>query len=173
MKKQLLLALSAMLLVGPAFAADGNLATFNIRLEENPAQSDVLPVYSAPVTKDHVAFKIVNNTGKAIYLVNGNDRNYIPVVSNNTVEVPYQSAQYKVVDEAGNTVATWQLQAGAQQAATVQSASAAQYSDWEQRIQTVLENSRNRSWTAYTQQQSQSTSRAVTPQENTTVRGFW
>src|SRR5690349_20374847 len=103
-------ALGAVSLPLVAFAAEGPYATFDIKVENTAAVSEVSPVVTSPITKDQVQFHIINNTGKALYFANGQEMSYIPVVSNNTVTAPYTPGQqYKVVDVDGHTVAQWNL----------------------------------------------------------------
>lgn len=141
LKGALLAAAVTVAMVPAVFADDaGPYATFHIKLEPNPASSDASPAVTEPITKDHVAFHIVNNTGKALYF-NNNEGEYIPLVSNNTVTVPYHTGDvYKVVDTDGNTVATWNLNGNASSASSVSSASKEQYAAWGNTLQQVIEN---------------------------------
>jgi hypothetical protein len=136
-------ALVAVSLPAMAFASEGPYATFNIKVEDTAAVSEVSPVVTSPITKDHVQFHIINNTGKALYFANGQEQSYIPVVSNNTVTAPYAPGQqYKVVDGDGHTVAQWNLEGGKVATANVNSASQAQFAQWGSTLQQVLENQR-------------------------------
>lgn len=126
---------------GAALADDGPFATFNIKVENNPTVSDVSPALSTPITKDKVAFHIENNTGHPLYFGDAN-KEYIPIISNSTVTAPYAPGmEYKVMDEAGNTVATWTL-GGKSHTANVSSASSEQFATWGQTLQTVIANQR-------------------------------
>ena len=177
-----LLASSLVVLSGlSAFAADAPFVTYNVDLEANGVHMDAAPVPTAGVTKENVAFRIVNNSGRAAYFVNGTERTYVPVVSQTTVTVPYTANQaYKVVDESGNTLASWHLQGGQVQQPTVQSASAEQYSEWGQRLQGVIENARNRT-VSYSYNKTQTTEATARPAQSAPsqqepkgfVRGFW
>lgn len=161
-----------------AFAADGAYATFDIKLEPNPQVSEVSPVVSTPITKDHVAFHIINNTGKALYF-NSNEGEYIPLVSNNTVTVPYQAGDsYKVVDAEGNTVATWNLNGnGAAKTTTVASASQDQFAQWGNTLQQVISNQKvsyqeppAKPEPQYYQSKGGASSQTAS---KTVIRGFW
>lgn len=139
-KGAILAAAVAMVPLG-AFAEGGPYATFEIKLDQSSKFTDLSPTLAAPITKDHVAFHIVNNTGKALFF-NNNEGEYIPLVSNNTVTVPYQSGdEYKVVDADGNTVATWNLNGNKNRhVANVTSASQEQFAAWGSTLQQVIEN---------------------------------
>jgi hypothetical protein len=120
-------------------ADEGPYATFNIKVENNPTISDVSPALTQPITKDKVAFRIENHTGRALYFED-NDKEYIPVVSNDTVTAPYAPGkEYKLVDADGNTVATWTL-GGKTYQANAASATAEQFAAWSQSLQTVIAN---------------------------------
>ncbi len=133
-------ALAALSLPLMAFA-EGPYATFEIKVESAAVESEVSPVVSSPITKCHVQFHILNNTGKQLYFVNGQAQSYIPVVSNNTVTAPYQvGQQYQLVDAEGHSVAKWNLDNVKIGVPNVASASQSQFSQWGSTIQQVIEN---------------------------------
>lgn len=167
----------AISLLGAASFADETYATYHIRLESNPALSEVLPATVAPEKKDQVSFHLINNTGKAAYFVNGEQKSYIPVISGSTVTVPYEYEKYSVVDDAGKTIFTWNMHGKTEQSSHT-SASKAQYSQWNQQIQQVLAASQNRSYNWEPKAaQTVKTERTVTTSSKVTrgvvVRGFW
>ncbi len=125
-----------------AFAADAPpYATFEITVEPSQVASEVSPVVTAPITKDTVAFHIVNNTGKALYFNNGEADSFIPLVSNGTVEAAYAPGkEYKLVDADGNTVATWHLGQSPVASANASSVSASEFAEWGSTLQRVIEN---------------------------------
>ena len=126
-------ALVALSLPMSAFA-EGPYATFDIKVE-------VSPVVHTSITKDQVQFHILNNTGKQLYFVNGQQQSYIPVVSNSTVTAPYQvGQQYQLVDGEGHSVAKWNLDNVTIGVPNVASASQSQFSQWGSSIQQVIEN---------------------------------
>jgi hypothetical protein len=158
-----------------AFAEEAPFATFHIQLENNQAQSMVNPVITSPVTKGQVAFRILNNTGKQAYFVDNQDNRYIPMVSENTVTIPYvEGEQYKVVDQDGKTIATWQLQ-NAQSSMQIASSSEtkAKYEDWSQRIQKVIQSNQVVATSTYQQSTQDAQTHSSEQTEGTTVRGFW
>lgn len=159
-----------------AFAADAPpYATFEITVEPSKVASEVSPVVTTPITKDTVAFHIINNTGKALYFNNGDADSYIPLVSNNTVEAPYAlGKEYKVLDAEGNTVATWHLGQAQVASASASSASASEFAEWGSTLQRVIENQKvtyqeppAKPEPHYYGQSSRST------RVSDTVRGYW
>ncbi|HEY9745848.1 MAG TPA: hypothetical protein V6C99_06480 [Oculatellaceae cyanobacterium] len=161
-----------------AFSEEAPFATYNIRLESTSVQTKAEPVVSSPITKGVVAFRIENNTGKAVYFVNGNQKQYIPVVSNSTVIAPYSQEAYRVVDNQGQLVAEWTLDAAASQQSVAASASQAQFERWGEQIQQVLEASRNR--TVSFEQESKPAAAVMYTKtakpavsRNTVIRGYW
>lgn len=176
-KSSLLLAVLVAVAVPVAsFAADEPpYATFDITVESNPAVSEVSPMVTTPITKDMVAFHIVNNTGKALYFNNGDENSYIPLVSNTTVNAPYAAGrEYKVVDAEGNTVATWHLGQSQAASTSMASASSSQFAAWGSTLQQVIENQKVSYQEPpakpephyYEKSQPQ-------PRISDTVRGFW
>jgi len=187
-----------------AFADDNNAggqppyATYTVQVKCNPVLSKVQPV-QLPITKDHVAFRIVNHTRGPIYFVNegtststssadnsqsSDKQDYIPVVSENTVTVPYsptENPEYKVVDEDGNTLIKWTLNYPTVPPVTLASATPEQFNKWEQDIQGVLENTRNRTVPEDPSLQksepvyndSPSSSNHQESHSHSTVRGYW
>jgi hypothetical protein len=163
-----------------AMAEEAPFATFGIRLENTAAQTKE-PVVTTPITKNTVSFHIENNTGKAVYFVNGNEKEYIPVVSNATVTAPYSKEPYKVVDSEGKTVASWRLSQEAVEKANVNSASKEQFARWGEQIQQVLQSAQNRSFsyentTSYESKAEPSVSRASVRQpvkKHAVIRGYW
>lgn len=160
-----------------AFADEGPYATYHIKLEPNPKASDYTPAVTTPITKDHVAFHIVNNTGKALFF-NGNEGEYIPLVSNNTVTVPYKAGdEYKVVDADGNTVANWNLNGNSNaESSAASSASKEQFAAWGSTLQQVIENQK----VAYQEPPAkpepryyESNSTRSAQSSGTVVRGYW
>jgi len=132
-----------------AYADDSSppYATYKIVVESNSRLSQA-PTALKPITKDHVSFQIVNNTRGVIYFVNGDQKLFIPMVSENTVTVPYspsENPEYKIMDEAGTVLLRWKLNYPVQNQVTVSSTSQELFSQWEQSIQSVLEATRNRS----------------------------
>jgi hypothetical protein len=166
--------LAAVVCLGkPAFvmADDGALATFNIKVENNPTISDLSPEMSTPITKDKVAFHIENNTGHALYFAGNSDKEYVPVISNTTVTASYAPGQeYKLVDEAGNTAATWTL-GGKDYSAHGASASAEQFASWQQTLESVIANQQ----VSYQEPLSKSEPRYFEKhnRNGSVVRGFW
>lgn len=159
------------------FAEENPYATFRIKLEPNPASSEVSPVVTGPITKQQVAFNIVNNTGKPLFF-NSNEGEYIPLVSSSTVTVPYKMGdEYKVVDTDGNTVAQWNLNGNQGQAASVSSASKEQFAAWGNTLQQVIENQK----VAYQEPPAKTepnyyqsrSSRSAQSSSGTVVRGYW
>lgn len=179
----LLAVVSAVGQTSQSFADDNSYATFHIVIEDNPQVSEVSPVVTSPITRNQVAFHIVNHTSKALYFANGDQSNYIPLVSNNTVTVPYKAGeQYKVVDGQGQTVAVWNLNGGAatsNASSSQSSASASQYSEWSSQLQRVIENQK----VTYQEpvakaephyyEQSSSKRASSNAQQKTVVRGYW
>ncbi len=174
-KGAILAAAVAVAMVPAGAFAEGPYATFEIKLEENPKASDYTPVLTAPITKDQVAFHIVNNTGKSLFF-NSNEGEYIPLVSNNTVTVPYKAGEeYKVVDIDGNTIAQWNLNGSAQsQSSSVASASQAQFEQWGSTLQQVISNQK----VAYQEPAAKPEpryyeTRSSNTSSRTVVRGYW
>lgn len=184
LKRALLLgALVAVSLPVAAFAADGPYATFDIKVESTAVDSEVSPVVSAPITKDHVQFHIINNYGQPLYFVNGQEHSYVPVVSNSTVTAPYAPGQqYSVVDGDGHTVAKWNLDNGKlNSASSVGGASQSQFAQWGSTIQQVLDNQKV-SYQAppakaepvyYTQAHKPMVTHHATHTAHRIIRGFW
>lgn len=177
--KGALLAAAFTVAMVPAVFADGPpYATFNIKLGQNPAaNADLSPTLAEPITKDHVAFHIMNNTGKELFFnSNNNEGQYIPLVSNNTVTVPYHAGdEYKVVDADGNVVATWNLNGNGSNAAVASSASQEQYAAWGNTLQQVIENQK----VAYQEPPAKAEPRyyegrpAHHTSSKTVIRGYW
>lgn len=153
------------------FAEDAPYMTYNIRLEENPVQTSLDPAMSQPVTKDRVAFHIHNNTNKEVFLVSGNDKSYIPIISENTVELPYSPQEFKVVDKSGNTMTSWYLGPYMPARANVQSASAAEFEQWGMQLRQVIASAQNR--TVSYSYQKQEPMYNNSPATGGHVRGFW
>ncbi len=172
-------ALFATLAVSVAVRAEeGPFATFPIRIENNPVTTDVSPNVAEPITKNQVAFNIVNNTGRALYFED-TQKTYIPVVSHTTVVTTYAPGQtYKVSDADGKTVATWSL--GNQSfASSSASASSEQFAAWETSLQQVIANQKvsyveppKEAEPAYREATKTTTVKSSTT-TGTTVRGFW
>jgi hypothetical protein len=161
-----------------AMAEEAPYATYGVRLETTAVQIKE-PVMTSPVSKKSVAFRIENNTGKAAYFVNGAENEYIPVISQNTVIAPYTKEAYKVVDAEGNVIASWKLTNNGAQNVNVSSASKAQFSQWGDQLQQVMESTRNRSVSYVGKSEpavfySRSTSAPSAPvKKHTVVRGYW
>lgn len=120
-------------------ANEGSYRTFPIRIEKNPVVSSITPELTTPITKDKVAFNIINHTGRALYFA-GTEKEYVPVVSNTTVLADYTPGhEYQVVDENGKTVASWTL-GDKIVTASAASASSEQFAAWEQTLQSVIAN---------------------------------
>lgn len=138
----LLLAAVAMIVPVAAFAEPADtVATYNITIENNPVVSDLSPEMMTPISKNQVAFHIINNTGKVLYFPDAGENAYIPVVSNNTVTVPFTPGQeYKVMDTDGNLVAKWHLGDAGPIKANVSSVTAEQFAEWDSKLQEVIEN---------------------------------
>lgn len=146
LKRSFLLAsLVALTVPGLASAQDAPpYATFDIKLG-NAINTDhvlkVTPEVSSEITKDTVAFHIFNNTGKEIYFVDGDQKQYIPLVSHNTVQASYYPGkEYMVFDMEDNAVASWTLGDAPVASANVTSASATDFSDWSQKLGQVIQN---------------------------------
>ncbi len=176
--KGALLAAAVAVAMVPAnvFAEGGPYATFEIKVNPNPSVSNLSPAIVEPITKDQVSFHIINNTGKALFF-NGNDGQYIPLVSNNTVTVPYKAGEaYKVVDADGATVAEWDLNGRMEgQVPNVSSASKEQFAAWGSTLQQVIENQK----VAYQEPAAKPEPRyyesrsSRSASSGTTVRGYW
>ncbi|WP_373532040.1 hypothetical protein [Vampirovibrio sp.] len=178
LKGALLAAVVAVSMVPANVFADENpYATFRIRLEPNPASSDYQPAVNEPITKKQVAFQIVNNTGKSLFF-NSREGEYIPLVSQSTVTLPYQPGEeYKVVDTDGNTFAQWNLNRSQSEATSVSSASKEQFTAWGNTLQQVIDNQKvavqeppAKSEPNYYQSHSSTTSHSSS---GTVVRGYW
>lgn len=163
-----------------AFAEDSPpYATFPIKIESNPVASDLSPIVAAPITKDTVAFHIMNNTGKQLFFNNGKDSEYVPLVSNATVEAPYAPGMvYKVADAEGNLIASWHIDDAKIQKANVSSASASDFASWGNTLQQVIENQKvtyqeppAKPEPRYYTSSGGANSRAES--RRTVVRGFW
>ncbi len=163
-----------------AFAEQAPFATYNVVLDTPfPRLESSNPILAEPPAKSNVAFRIQNNTGKALYFVGNNEKQYIPVVSERTVTTPYSTEDFKAVDEAGNTVATWRLQGGQVQEAKIKSATEAEFAEWGRKLQGVIESAQNRtvSYSSYQSQQPAAAASAApsapADEAGTTVRGYW
>jgi hypothetical protein len=170
-----MVALSALVIVSQAaavFAEESPYATFNIRLEENPVQSQIDPALTQPVTKDKVAFRIQNNTNKAVYFMRGDQKTYIPVVSEATVELPYSTQEYKVVDDAGNTMTSWYMGPYVPAKANVEAASQAEFEQWGQKLQQVIASAQNRT-VHYSYQKQEAPYSGSRSERGKMIRGFW
>ena len=172
-----LVALSALVVVAQAtavFAEEAPYTTFNIRVEENPVQTQIDPALTQPVGKDQVAFRIQNNTNKALFFMNGDQKTYIPVVSESTVQLPYSTQQYKVVDDSGNTVTSWYLGPYEPKMANVESASQAEFEQWGQKLQQVIASAQNRTvHYSYNKEEAAPYGGHSRSQRGKTIRGFW
>ncbi len=176
--KGALLAAAVAVAMVPAnvFAEDGPYATFEIKVNPNPTVSNLSPAIVEPITKEQVSFHIINNTGKALFF-NGDEGQYIPLVSNNTVTVPYKAGDaYKVVDSDGATVAEWDLNGRIEgQVPNVSSASKEQFAAWGSTLQQVIENQK----VAYQEPAAKPEPRyyegrsSRSASNGTTVRGYW
>jgi hypothetical protein len=155
-------------------ADEGPYATFNIKVEKTSTVSDLSPALVHPITKDKVAFHIENHTGRALYF-EGNAKEYIPVVSNDTVIASYVPGQeYKLVDTAGNTVATWTL-GGKTYRTNVTSATSGQFAAWGETLQTVIANQKvsYQEPAAKPEPRYYETHTTHTTSSGEVVRGFW
>lgn len=176
LKRALMLgALVAVSLPALAFAVDGPYASYDIKVERTAAASEVTPTGTFPITKDKVQFHIINNTGKALYFSNGTEKSYIPVVSNSTVTTAYVPGQeYKVVDDAGQTVAKWNMEQQRVGATSASSVSQSQFSQWESSLQQVIQNQK----VTYQEPPAKPephyyTSTPAAPSTSGVVRGYW
>jgi hypothetical protein len=157
-----------------AFAADAPpYATFEIKVEESPIVSEVSPVVTSPITKDTVAFHIVNNSGKALYFNNGEADSFVPLVSNSTVEAAYAPGkEYKLMDGEGNMVATWHLGEAAIKSSGMQSASASEFAEWSSKLHQVIENQK----VTYQEPPAKPEPHYYeksSPRVSDTIRGYW
>lgn len=170
----LLAVVAAVTLPVSSFAADEPpYATFEIKVENNPTVSEVSPMVTEPITKDMVAFHITNNTGKALYFNNGNENEFIPLVSHGTVYAPYSPGmEYKVMDGEGNTVATWHLGEAKIASSSMASASASQFAAWGNTLQQVIENQKVTYQEPPAKPEPRYYERSQT-RVSDTVRGFW
>jgi hypothetical protein len=86
-------------LSGMAFAQnEAPYATFDVKLGSTINTDYVVkvtPEMPSEITKDTIAFHIFNNTGKEVYFVDGEDKQYIPLVSQNTVFAGYTPDGWK------------------------------------------------------------------------------
>jgi hypothetical protein len=157
-------------------ADDRTYLTFPIRIEKNPVASSTSPSTISPITKDHVAFNIINNTGEALYFT-GSEKEYVPVVSHTTVIAGYSPGQqYQVVDADGKAVASWTLGDKVISASGASSASADQFKAWEETLQSVIANQKvsyveaprkpEPSYEAHSQSSARSTQGEI-------IRGYW
>jgi hypothetical protein len=110
-----------------------------------------------------------------LYFPDAGDRAYIPVVSNNTLTVPFTPGQeYKVTDLDGNLVAKWHLGDAPPIKANVVSATKEQFAEWGSKLQQVIENQQ----VAYVEPPSKPEPHYYTKHyyhrnSKHTVRGFW
>jgi len=169
----LLLAAVAMIVPVSAFADADTVATYNITIENNPVVSDLSPEMMTPISKNQVAFHIINNTGRVLYFPDAGENAYIPVVSNNTITVPYtQGQEYKVMDMDGNMVAKWHLGDAKPITANVTPATAEQFAEWHSKLQEVIENQK----VSYQEPPSKPEPRYYTKSSSRvshTIRGYW
>ncbi|MEM0952341.1 MAG: hypothetical protein AAGI66_09415 [Cyanobacteria bacterium P01_H01_bin.74] len=156
-------------------------STFDINIGHTVNSDHVLkvnPVVSHEVNKNMVAFHIFNNTGKEIYFLDaqGSEKQYIPMVSNNTVEANhYPGKVYKVYDLENNLLAQWQIDDAPPVMANVESATQEDFNSWGRKLAQVIENQQvsYQAPMAKAEPHYYNSKPAPSYSQNDMIRGYW
>ncbi len=162
---------------GVALAVENPYVTYQVVYDNQPVNNRV-PVLADPASKDHIAFQVINNSSQAVYFEGSGVKEYIPLVSQNTVVVPFDpNARYRLVNAQGEEVLSWQLMSMQGQSSGVMNASAEQHAQWSSELQAIIRRNQNVVVQEYRQNDPQRSNPAPAwqpePQQPRVIRGYW
>lgn len=165
------------LAAGVALAVESPYVTYQVVYDNQPVNNRV-PTLADPASKDRIAFQVINNSSEAVYFEGSGVKQYIPLVSQNTVVVPYDpNARYRLVNSRGEEVLSWQLMSMQGQSSGVMNASAEQHAQWSSELQSIIRRNQNVVVQEYHQNDPQRNNPAPAwqpePRQRQVIRGFW
>jgi len=173
-----LAAFATVSLMGSAFSEE-TLKTYFIKTMPMNFMSKYPPSVLYSGDKDAVAFQVLNRTPRAIYFVHGDNKEYIPVVSENTVNLRdlANDGKYSIVDADGNTWFTGEVRPGTEPQYVVNN-STGNYDDWARQLAQFTSPDYVPKVEEYQQQDaprsaSNSSYRESNRSSNRNVRGYW
>ncbi|MBL8031944.1 MAG: hypothetical protein JNK33_06530 [Candidatus Doudnabacteria bacterium] len=127
--------------------------------------------------KDAVAFQVLNRTPRAVYFVQGDNKHYIPVVSENTVnfrEIGSTDGRYSIEDADGNTWFNGEVRLGNKPEYLVNS-STGNYDEWSRQLARFTSPDYIPKVEEYQQNDPPRTASGggSEPARNRSVRGYW
>lgn len=169
--------MGAVIGLGSVAMADAPYITYKVVYDNHPVNNRV-PVFADPASKGQVAFQVINNSSEAVYFEGNGVREYVPVISENTVIVPYDpNTRYRLVNKQDKEVLSWQLMSSQGQTSGVMNASAEQHAQWSSELQSIIRRNQNIVVQEYRQEESRPVRRSwpepAPQQAPKVIRGFW
>jgi hypothetical protein len=131
-----MVALAALAIIPMGQANAETLKTYQAKVEPMNYLSKYPPSLIYSGEKDAVAFQVLNHQARAVYFVNNGEKNYIPVVSENTVNfrgVTTEGNKYSIEDAEGNTLFSGEVRLGDKPEYLV-NGSNANYDEWARQL---------------------------------------
>lgn len=131
-----LVALAALAIIPMGQANAETLKTYQAKVEPMNYLSKYPPSMIYSGEKDAVAFQVLNRQPRAVFFVKDGEKSYIPVVSENTVnlrEITAEGRKYSIEDAEGNTLFSGEVRLGDKPEYLVQGSNA-NYDEWARQL---------------------------------------